>query len=74
MAEPLLAEALNPRLALQRRMQAEGQVPPIIPDVRPSPPPIRMGRPFTPEERAKQQALLIQLLKARDAGQQPPAP
>lgn len=74
MADPLFAEALNPRLALQRRMQAEGQVPPTIPDVRPSPPPVRMGRPFTPEERAKQQALLVQLLRARDAGQPAPAP
>lgn len=67
MADPLLADTINPRLALQRRMQAEGQAPAALPDTRPQSA-VRFGRQYTPEEKARQQALLVKLLKSRDSG------
>lgn len=61
---PLLAEAVNNRLALQRRMEMEGQAAPIIPD-QPLQPAQRFGMAFTPQDKAMQQAALIQILRQR---------
>jgi len=59
MSDPKLAEALNPRLALQKRMEAEKQAAPILPDQKPVPPASpRFGKQWTPEERAQQNAAL----------------
>lgn len=66
MSDPKLAEALNPRLALQKRMEAEKQVAPILPDqMPPSQGQTRFGKQWTPEERAKQNAALAKLLSTR---------
>lgn len=62
-ARPLLAEAINPRLALARRLAAEGQAEPPLADLVPSAP--RFSRQYTPEERALQRLKLQQALKAR---------
>lgn len=66
MSDPKLAEALNPRLAAQRRMAAAGQAAPAMPDTTPpaaSGP--SFGKKWTPEERAKQNAALAKLLSER---------
>lgn len=70
MANPKLAEVINPRLALQRRMEAEKQSPPALPDMAASSP-VKFGRKYTPEEKARQQRLLVDLLKKRDAASSP---
>lgn len=59
---PLLAEALNPRLALARRMAAEGQDAPGMPDQAMP----RYGRQWAPEEIARQRAALALILQQRD--------
>lgn len=65
MSDPKLAEALNPRLALQKRMEAEKQAAPILPDQRPAPSQPQFTKQWTPEERAKQNAALAKLLAGR---------
>ena len=66
MSDPKLAEALNPRLAAQRRMEAEKQMAPILPDQKPAPASqTRFGKQWTPEERAQQNAALAKLLSSR---------
>ena len=63
MSDPKLAEALNPRLALNRRMAAEGQAAPALPDtIPPAASGPSFGKKWTPEERAKQNAALAKLL------------
>ena len=61
--DPMLAEAVNPRLALQRRMAAEGQAQPGLPDAMPQGQ--RFGKQWTPEEIARQRAALQMLLQQR---------
>lgn len=63
--DPKLAEALNPRLALNKRMAAEGQAQPALPDKLPSAEEAKFGKKWTPEERAKQNAALAKLLSSR---------
>ena len=64
MADPKLAEALNPRLAKNRRLAAEGEAVPALPDtVKPSP--VKFTKGYSPEERAKQNAALAKLLSSR---------
>ena len=63
MADPKLAEALNPRLALNRRMAKENQAAPAMPDSPASAP--KFGKKWTEEERAKQNAALAKLLSTR---------
>lgn len=65
MSDPKLAEALNPRLAINRRMAAEGQAIPAMPDRAASAPAGRFGKKWTPEERAKQNAELARILMER---------
>lgn len=66
MSDPKLAEALNPRLALQKRMEAEKQAVPILPDQMPqSQGQTRFGKQWSPEERAKQNAALAKMLAGR---------
>lgn len=71
--DPMLAEALNPRRGLNRRLAAEGEATPVLPDVLPSgvtPPAAgapRFGRQFSPEEVAAQKAKLAQILAAQQA-------
>lgn len=65
MSDPKLAEALNPRLAANRRMAAEGQAAPAMPDRMASAPAGRFGKKWTPEERAKQNADLARILMER---------
>ena len=65
MSDPKLAEVLNPRLAVNRRMAAEGQAVPALPDQRASAPAGRFGKKWTPEERAKQNAELARILMER---------
>lgn len=65
---PMLAEAINNRLALQRRMEMEGQAPPALPDQLPQPTP-RFGKAFSPADRAMQQKMLIEILRARQMQQ-----
>lgn len=65
MSDPKLAEALNPRLAANRRMASEGQAAPALPDRPASAPAARFGKKWTPEERAKQNADLARLLMER---------
>lgn len=72
MAEPLLADVINPKLALRRRLDAEGQAEPYLPDQPASAPTIRGTKPFTPEERLRQRMLLEQFLRQRDAARQQP--
>ena len=63
MPDPKLAEALNPRLALNRRMAAEGQAQPAMPDQKASG--VSFGKKWTPEEKAKQNAALAKILSER---------
>ena len=63
---PMLAEVINNRLALQRRMEGEGQALPVIPDQIPAQTP-RFGKAYTQADRAMQQAALIQILRQRQA-------
>ncbi|HNB52640.1 MAG TPA: hypothetical protein PK530_11885 [Anaerolineales bacterium] len=65
MSDPKLAEALNPRLAANRRMATEGQAIPALPDRTASAPVGRFGKKWTPEERAKQNAELARILMER---------
>jgi hypothetical protein len=68
MADPLdpkLAEALNPRLALAKRMAAEGQQPPALPDSRIPASGPAFTKKWSPEERARQNAQLAKLLSSR---------
>ena len=65
MSDPKLAEALNPRLAVNRRMATEGQAIPALPDRTASAPVGRFGKKWTPEERAKQNAELARILMER---------
>jgi len=65
MSDPKLAEALNPRLAANRRMATEGQAIPALPDRTASAPAGRFGKKWTPEERAKQNAALARILMER---------
>lgn len=66
MSDPKLAEVINPRLALQKRMEAEKQMAPILPDQKPQPASTpRFGKQWTPEERAQQNAALAKLLSSR---------
>lgn len=65
MSDPKLAEALNPRLAANRRMAAEGQAAPAMPDRMAPAPAGRFGKKWTPEERAKQNADLARILMER---------
>jgi len=65
MSDPKLAEALNPRLAANRRMATEGQAIPALPDRTASAPVGRFGKKWTPEERAKQNADLARILMER---------
>lgn len=65
MSDPKLAEALNPRLAANRRMAAEGQAVSAMPDRAASAPAGRFGKKWTPEERAKQNADLARILMER---------
>lgn len=70
MSDPKLAEALNPRLALNKRMTAEDQVVPGLPDRKSvsAPPPAsgaKFGKQWSPEERARQNAQLAKLLSER---------
>ena len=65
MSDPKLAEALNPRLAANRRMATEGQAIPALPDRTASAPVERFGKKWTPEERAKQNAELARILMER---------
>lgn len=64
--DPMLADALNPARALNRRMAAEGEAPPIVHDTAASAVPVagapRFGRGFSPEERAMQQKRLAEIL------------
>lgn len=60
MADPKLAEVINPRLALNKRMAKEGQAVPAMPDSPASGP--KFGKKWSPEERAKQNAALAKLL------------
>lgn len=74
MSDPMLAEALNPRLAAQRRMETEGQAPPVLRDPRIQPPPQpvgRFGKQFTPEQRLLQQMMLSKFLRERAAASAP---
>lgn len=59
---PMLAEALNPRLALARRMAEAGQDAPGMPDQAMP----RYGRQWTPEEIARQRAALALILQQRE--------
>jgi len=63
--DPKLAEALNPRLALAKRMAAEGQQPPALPDTRIPASGLTFTKKWTPEERARQNAQLAKLLSSR---------
>jgi hypothetical protein len=70
MADPKLADVINPKLAAQRRMEAEGQAVPGLPDTKrvaapASAPASRFGKQWTPEERAKQNAALAAILSKR---------
>lgn len=65
MSDPKLAEVINPRLALQKRMEAEKQAAPILPDQKPQQGQTRFGKQWTPEERAQQNAALAKLLSSR---------
>ena len=65
MSDPKLAEALNPRLAANRRMASEGQAIPAMPERAASAPAGRFGKKWTPEERAKQNADLARILMER---------
>jgi hypothetical protein len=65
MSDPKLAEALNPRLALNKRMAAEGQALPALPDKLPSASDPKFGKQWSPEERARQNAALAKLLADR---------
>jgi len=61
MSDPKLADALNPRYALNRRLAAESQAIPALPDL-----PAKFTKPFTPAERERQRLLLIEALRQRD--------
>lgn len=63
MAEPLLAEVINPRLAQNRREAGEGLATPILPD-RPASAP-RFGKPLSPEEILRRRQLLAEFLRQR---------
>ena len=67
MSDPKLAEALNPRLGLNRRLSREGEAIPAMPDSPASSPSasMRFGKKWTPEERAKQNAELARILSNR---------
>ena len=68
MPDPKLAEVLNPRLTQNRRMSKEGQEMAALPDKIPSggsPGANAFTRKWTPEERAKQNAQLAELLSKR---------
>ena len=71
MTHPSLAEALNPRIALARReAEAMGEAAPAPTPPTPSPN-IRFEKARSPAEKARQRALLEQLLRQRDAARQP---
>lgn len=67
--DPMLADVLNPALAGNRRMAAEGQAEPALPDsATPAVPGAgapRFGRQFTDIERQAQAAKLAQILAAQ---------
>jgi len=63
--DPKLAEALNPRLALAKRMAQAGQQPPALPDTRIPASGPTFTKKWTPEERARQNAQLAKLLSSR---------
>lgn len=65
MPSPKLAEALNPRLAANRRMASEGQAVPAMPDQLPAPSGQKFTRQWSPEERARQNAALAKILSER---------
>ena len=67
MPSPKLAEALNPRLAANRRMASEGQAQPAMPDQLPASAPSgqKFTRQWSPEERARQNAALAKILSER---------
>lgn len=64
--DPMLADVLNPALPVHRRMAAEGQAAPALPDSALSAVPAagapRFQRQYTPEERAMQQKRLAEIL------------
>ena len=64
--DPMLADVLNPALPVHRRMAAEGQAAPALPDSALSAVPAagapRFQRAFSPEERAMQQKRLAEIL------------
>lgn len=62
--DPKLAEALNPRLALNKRMTAEGQAEAAMPDKTPASG-TKFGKQWSPEERKKQNEALAKLLSTR---------
>lgn len=71
MSDPKLADVINPKLAAQRRMEAEGQAVPGLPDKKPvatpasAPASTKFGKQWSPEERARQNAQLAKLLSER---------
>ena len=62
--DPKLAEALNPRLALNKRMTAEGQAEAAMPD-KTATSGTKFGKQWSPEERKKQNEALAKLLSTR---------
>ncbi len=62
--DPKLAEALNPRLALNKRLSAEGQAAPALPD-KAETSGTRFGKQWSPEERKRQNEALAKLLSTR---------
>ena len=63
--DPKLAEVINPRLALQKRMEKEGQAAPVLPDQMPPSGGTSFGKKWSPEERQRQNEALAKLLSAR---------
>lgn len=67
--DPMLADVLNPALSVNRRMAAEGQAVPALPDSAtlavPAAGAPRFQRQYTPEERAMQQKRLAEILARR---------
>lgn len=64
-------EIRNPQRTIRRRLQEAGESP-VEAAPEPAGPKIPFFKPRTPEERKKQQELLAELLRKRDAGA--PAP
>lgn len=71
--QPMLSDVVNPARALNRRMAAEGEAAPVLPDVKgmpvPAGQPARFGRQFTEAERKAQAEQLARILAARQMSQ-----